>query len=128
MLWLQAVTIALAVGVAAGWGAGQLPIAPLAQSVAGFLVAMLVGNGWTLVWWTRRYCSGSYFGVGLDNLAYVAILGVGAAVLHAGLGSLGTVWIPALETHRAVVLGCAGGLVGTLSSAWAVTATRRTRD
>lgn len=125
MHWLQAIAIGVVLGLVTGWAAQRVLPTPLVQSVAAFLVALIIGNLSTLVWWERQQGGSGYFGFGIDNLVYLGILCVGAIAVHAGLTQLGTVWFPALGSYRAVILGCAGGLWGTLSSAWAMTALGR---
>jgi len=125
MGWFHVIAIGVILGLAAGSMAERVLVTALVQSVAAFLVALVVGNVSTLVWWTRGQAGSGYFGLGVENLLYLAILCIGAAALHVGLGRLGDVWFPFLSGHRAVILGCAGGLWGTLSSASAIKALSR---
>jgi len=101
MQWFYAVLIGVALSLAIGWTAQFLPVVPLLRSVGAFMVALALGNVSVLVWWTRRQPGAGYYGFGLDNVVYLAIAFVVAAVLHSILGRLGTVWTPALGSSTA---------------------------
>jgi hypothetical protein len=110
--------------LAAGWTAERMPIPPLAQSVGAFLVALAAGNVLPL-WWEFRHNGSGYFVFGVENVLYLAILGLAAAALHIGLDRVGTPWFHPLRGHLPLLLGCLGGVLGTLSSVWAIDALKR---
>lgn len=120
MLWLYAAAIGIVVGLGLGYLAERVPIAPVVQSVAAALMAMLVGTVLMgLIWLIRPGGLGGVFiGIGVDNILIVAGLCLLVAVVHIVLGRASVP--PALANHRAMVLGCAGGLCGALSVAWAM--------
>ena len=124
MQWLQSITVGVGLGLAAGWGAERIPLTPLVQSVGAFLAALAIGNVLPF-WWEHRHAGSGYFVFGVDNVLYLAILGITAAALHMGLDRLATQWVHPLVSHPAVILGCVGGVWGTLSSVWAINALRR---
>src|SRR2546423_11210610 len=82
MGWFHVIAIGVILGLAAGSMAERVLVTALVQSVAAFLVALVVSNVSTLVWWTRRQAGSGYFGLGVENLLYLAILCIGAAALH----------------------------------------------
>jgi len=123
--WFSAVLIGVALGLAVGWTAQFLPVVPLLRSVGAFVVALALGNVAVLFWWRRRKRESGYYGFGLDNVAYLAIAFVVAAVLHSILGRLGAVWTPAVGSYRPIVLGGVGALWGTIQTVWALTALER---
>jgi hypothetical protein len=113
MQWLWWLTVGVVIGLAAGWTAGRMPVTPLAQSVGAFLVALAAGNELAL-WWELRHDRSSYWGFGVENVLCLAILGLTAAVLHIGLDRVGAQWFHPLGDHLPLLLGCLGGVWGTL--------------
>jgi len=112
------------VGVAAGFGALQIRLPPLIQSVAAVFIAVLLGSGLPIFLWSRYPvlfgdAGRGYFGFGTENLLYLGIVVIVGAVLHLALGALDTA-LPWLAEHRPLVLGCAGGLYGAVSVARAL--------
>ena len=124
MDWVYAIVIGVAIGSTMGWTAEHVRVASLVQSVAAFLIALVLGDASTLVWWPRGSGPGQvghlYLGIGIDNLFYLGLLCILAAALHVGLGRVPAALFPTLMSHRAIILGAAGGLYGTLSGAWAM--------
>ena len=132
MYRFYAVGIGVGFGSAAGWIVEPVPSSPVVQSVVAFLIALVLANVSILVWWTRRLPGGGFYGFGIDNFVYLATACLVAAVVYIILGRISVLWTPSLVNHRAVVLGCVGGLWGTLSTIWAIAgferATRETGD
>ena len=122
MHWLYASVIGIVVGSSIGWTAEHVRVAYVVESVAAFLVAVVLGDMSTLVWWRCGRDAGQvgsvYLAFGIDNLFYLGILCTLAAALHFGLGRVGA--FPPLVSHRGIILGLAGGLYGTLSGTWAM--------
>ena len=123
---LYATLIGIIVGSIVGLTAEHVRVASLVQSVAAFLIAVLLADVSTLLWWPRAPEAGqvgyTYLSIGFDNLFYLGILCILAGVLHAGLGRVGSVLFPALASHRAIILGLAGALCGALSDVRAMSA------
>src|SRR5262245_45390995 len=109
------------VGMAVGTVALQLRLPPLVQSVAAVAVAILLSGVVTLFLWLhspglRDATDRTYFGFGPENLLYLGLSVALAAVLHVGLGILAG-RLSLLAEHRAVILGCAGGVYSAVSVA-----------
>src|SRR5215471_1036558 len=120
MSWIYASVIGVALGSALGWTAEHVRVAPLVQSVAAFVVALVLGDVGVQVWWPSRSVGHIYLAFGIENLFYVGMLSILAGAVHVGLGRVAGVLFPALLTDRALILGLAGGLFGTLSGTWAI--------
>ncbi len=122
MYWVYVSVIGVALGSALGWTAEQVRVAPLVQSVAAFLMALVIGDAATMVWAANRSGGPFYLGVGIENLFYVSLLCVVAGAVHLGLSALADSWCPALSNYRAAIVGSAGGLCGTVSGVVAMRA------
>ena len=105
--------VGVSVGAVVGVGALQLRMPPLVQSVAAMLVAVLLS---TAITFFLGDAGDGYFAFGVDNLVRLSVLMALSAVLHGLLGVFGTA-LPSLVEHRALALGCAGGLYSSLSVA-----------
>jgi hypothetical protein len=125
MLWLYSTTIGIAAGLGVGYVLERVPVVAVAQTVCAAVVGMLVGSALIgLIWFMRpRGLGGIFIGIGVENLAFVAGLCIVAAVVHVALGRMGAP--AALVAHRAMALGCIGGLLGAWSVAWAMAASER---
>jgi hypothetical protein len=114
MYWISASVIGVVLGSALGWAAEHVPVAPLVQSVAAFVVGLVLGDVGTQVW-PRRSVGYVYLAFGIDNLVHVGMLSILAGAVHVGLGRVAGALFPALLNDRALILGLAGSLCGTLS-------------
>jgi hypothetical protein len=128
MTWVYAILIGVVVGLAIGYTAEQVPIAPIFQSVAAALIAMAVTAPAVMLLWfwllpppQSGGLGAVSFGLGLPLLGVLFVVPV---ALHVALGWAGGI-SPALANHRAIVLGCAGGLCGALPAAWVMAASMR---
>jgi len=78
MDWVYAIVIGVAIGSIMGWTAEHVRVASLVQSVAAFLIALVLGDASTLVWWPRGSGPGQvghlYLAIGIDNLFYLGFL------------------------------------------------------
>lgn len=120
MYWLYASVIGVALGSGLGWTAEHVRVAPLLQSIAAFVAALVLGDVTTQVWWPGRSVGFVYLAFGIDNLFYVGMLSILAGAVHVGLGRVAGALFPALLNDRALIFGLAGGLYGTLSGTWAM--------
>ena len=119
MPWVYAAVAGSVLGVAMGYIAGRLPIAPILQSLGAAITAAVLGALTVgLLWFLRPPQSRGVglvaISIGPETLLFLVGLGVCVALLHIGLG-LFSASRPALALHRAVVLGCLGGSVRSVA-------------
>jgi hypothetical protein len=131
VLWLVALSLGLGIGAGVGCLLELPRLPPLVRSVSAGLLGMAaaaaaMGGTWYLE--LRRYQNVGIH-VGLEESApgrsalLLAGLAAAFALLHAIVVRVGRAR-PALVRHASVVVGCAGGLVGTLPLAWAMVVLR----
>ena len=115
--------LGLTVGAAVGWAAGRVPAPSVLQSSVAVVCAAVVSTALVTYFALRRHggseAGGLFFGLGADNLVQLTLLALLGGVLHAALGRL-PADMTALVEQRTILLGCAAGLYGGVSTARAL--------
>ena len=127
MPWVYAAVAGSVLGLAMGYIAERLLIAPILQSLGAALTAAVLGAlSVGLLWFLRPPQTRGvvFLSIGPETLLFLVGLGVCVALLHIGLG-LFSASRTALALHRALVLGCLGGLCGALPMAGVMVAFMR---
>jgi hypothetical protein len=128
MPWLTAIGVGIVVGIVIGYAAERVPVAPLLQSIVAALFAMVLGAvAATAIAFLRPPASGGGaigMAIGVGDMLVLLGVGVFVAGLHILLGRVSGL-MPALAHHRAITLGCFGGLCGTLGVAYTMVASMR---
>jgi len=119
MLWLVALAVGLAAGAVVGFLVEQTGLWPSVQSVASALVALVLSAMAMAIYWSLqpRGLGAVSAGISAGGLLLAAGCLLLAAALHVLIGQFGAAQ---LAPHRALILGCLGGLCGAIPVAWAM--------